>query len=115
MSRAFYICPILNTFKYSRLALVKALITQFHKNSSRTTRIVPCGITEGNGAVNNYFRKFATESKGDNTCSLLGTTNLNFYQNICFVYSVSYTSNPNKSSNCWHINPAVGWTICRGL
>jgi len=78
MLRAFYICSLLNTFKYSRLALVKSLIIQFHKNSSRARRIVACGITEGNDEVNNHFRKFATVSKGDNTCNLLGTSLLNF-------------------------------------
>jgi len=108
MSKACYTCPILNKFKYSQLVLVKALIIQLHKNSSRARRIVPCGITEGNDKVNNHFRKFAIVSKGDNTCNLLVLQNLNFYQYICSVYSVSYTSNPQKSFELLAHKPCHG-------
>lgn len=69
--------------------------------------IFPCEITEGNDEVNNHFRKFATVFKGDNTCDLLGISHLNFYRNVRLAYSVSYTSNPNKASKCWRINPAM--------
>ena len=84
-----HIRPILNTFKNSRHVVVKALIIQSHKTSSHVMRIIYCGITERNYKVSNYFRKFATVSKGDNTCNLPGTSKFEFFNYVCFVYSVS--------------------------
>jgi len=79
MLKACCTCPILNTFKIFVACTSKGPhYSTIHKNSSRARRIFPCGITKGNDEVNNHFRKFATASKGDNTCNLLGTSKFEF-------------------------------------